>query len=44
MVALYLGWQLAAQTVIQLVQQNAQIAALQQQIQALHATPAVATK
>jgi cell division protein FtsB len=44
MVALYLGWQIAAQTVIQLVQQNAQIAALQQQLQRLPATPAVATK
>jgi cell division protein FtsB len=44
MVALYLGWQIAAQTVIQLVQQNAQIAALQQQLQRLQATPAVAPK
>jgi cell division protein FtsB len=43
-VILFITWQIAAQTVIQLVQQNAQIAALQQQIQALHATPAVATK
>lgn len=29
---IYFGWQLAAQTVVQLIQQNAQIAELQRQL------------
>ncbi len=42
MVFLWMGWSLASQTVITLLQQQTQISSLQQQLQ--HATPAVATK
>lgn len=39
---LYFGWAVVSQTVVQLIQQNAQIAQLQQQLQHAQSTPAIA--